>query len=214
MAKLKEIEIKWDASSLSRAAYNKKVTEFLSKHSYKAEGKHAYGFDYYYESDSGRVARHRQGSDLNEITIKARLSNKSTTVRHEANIKITEDMPVTEVERALNLMGFNHSFSIYKDCDIYFIQDGKAEISIVWYVITVPKSQYKVAAKTFFEIEVHNVPEKESLKILNKWKKMLAENVLELSKKDIISESLYEIYTGKKYRLEQNSALNKRKKLP
>lgn len=211
MASLKEIEIKWDASSLHRATFNEKMLLFLSKHSYKNETKNAYGFDYYYESDSGRVARHRHGVDVNEITIKARISSKSTTVRHEANVKLTPDMPVTEIECALNLMGFNHAFSIYKDCDIYFVHDGAAEISIVWYVITVPQSKYKVPPRTFFEIEVHNVPEKQSLKILKKWKKLVAEGILNLSDKNIIPESLYEIYTGKKYRLEKRTISKKKK---
>jgi hypothetical protein len=60
-----------------------------------------------------------------------------------------------------------------------------------------------VPAKTFFEIEVHNVPEKESLKILNDWKKNVAEKLLGLKKENIIQESLYEIYTGKRYRVEK-----------
>lgn len=203
MAKLKEIEIKWDAKSLSRSLFNEKMRSFLKNSNYKSEFKNAYGFDYYYESETGRVARHRQSIDVNELTIKARLSDKSTTVRHEANVKLTVDMPVTEIERALNLMGFEYSFSIYKDCDIYFVHDGKAEISIVWYAIKNPQSKYKVPTRIFFEIEVHNVSEKESLKILKKWKKMIAESELSLNDSSIIPESLYEIYTGKKYRLEK-----------
>lgn len=203
MASLKEIEIKWDASQIKRDDFNFKLRSFLGSKKKKFKFKAAAGFDYYYESESRRVARHRQGLDVNELTIKARISGKSTTVRHEANVKLTRDMPVTEVETALNLMGFRHAISIYKDCDIYFIYQGKAEISIVWYIVTVPKSKYKVPAKTFFEIEVHNVPEKESLKILNDWKKNVAEKLLGLKKENIIQESLYEIYTGKRYRVEK-----------
>lgn len=212
MADLKEIEIKWDAKELVRSTFKSRMDDFLSKNLYKNEQKSAQGFDYYYESETGRVARHRHGTDINEITVKARLSSKSTTVRHEANVKLAIDMPVTEVECALSLMGFNYSFSIYKDCDIYFIHDGKAEVSIVWYVITVPQSKYKAPPRTFFEIEVHNVPERESLKILKKWKKMVAENLLSLSEKMIIPESLYEIYTGKKYRLEKRNIIKKKLK--
>lgn len=211
MAKLKEIEMKWDAKGLERSNFNLLMKKFLMKNSFSNEFKNAYGFDYYYESETGRVARHRSGIDINEITIKARLSSKSTVVRHEANVKLTADMPVTEVECALNLMGFHHAFSIYKDCDIYFIQDGNAEISVVWYRITMAQSKYKSPPRTFFEIEVHNVPEKQSLKILKKWKKMIAENTLSLPNTSVIPESLYEIYTGKRYRLEKRNISKKKK---
>lgn len=211
MALLKEIEIKWDASQVKREDYNQKLRSLLSKQKLKFKFKKAAGFDYYYENADGRVARHRQGADVNEITIKARLSKKSSTIRHEANVKLANDMPVTEVETALNLMGFNHSIAIYKDCDIYFINQGKAEISIVWYVVTVPRSKYKVPPKVFFEIEVHNVPEKQSLKILKSWKKNIAEKLLGLKDSDVINESLYEIYTGKRYRIEKDRRKNVRK---
>lgn len=211
MANLKEIEIKWDARNLDRSEFNKKMRLFLVNSHFENKFKHAYGFDYYYESETGRVARHRSGIDINELTVKARTSNKSTTIRHEANIKLSKDMPVTEIECALGLMGFKHSFSIYKDCDIYFIEDGKAEISIVWYTITMPQSKYKVPERTFFEIEVHNIGEKESLKLLKKWEKMVAESLLGLNKSSIIPESLYEIYTGKKYRLEKVKTAKNRK---
>lgn len=203
MAKLKEIEIKWDANKIKREVFNKKIISYLTKSKREYTFKPASGFDYYYESETGRVARHRHGIDINELTIKARISNESTTIRHEANIKMTADMPVTEVERGLSLMGFNHSIAIYKDCDIYFVTDGKATIDIVWYIVSVPKSKYKVPHRAFFEIEVHGLPEEESLKMLNKWKKLVAEKVLILSDKEIVSESLYEIYSGKKYRLEK-----------
>ena len=204
MAALKEVEIKWKAEKIGKNEFKNKMIKYLTQHGFQYENKEAKGFDYYYESAQGRVARHRQSPDLNELTIKARVSKTSTVVRHEANVRLSDEVPLKEVETALKLMGFQPVFPIYKKCDIFFIQDGEAEVSVVWYVVTYPKDK-KVRPKVFFEIEVHDIGEKTSLSLLKKWKAVVAETLLGLSDKDIEPNSLYEIYSGKKYRVEKTN---------
>jgi adenylate cyclase class IV len=197
MAKMKEIESKWDALKLDRVFFNNKISQYFHKSKIRHTFLYAAGFDYYYESCNGYVARHRHGADVNELTVKARLSDQSIKVRKEGNLHLAQNTPVTEVKESLELMGFNLSFSIYKDCDIYFIEEEGAEISIVWYAVDRPKSKMK--RRYFFEIEVQNAPEKKSLKLLKKWTK-IAYSLFHLSDEDLIHDSLYEIYSGKRYK--------------
>lgn len=194
---MKEIESKWDAEALSRTFFNEKIISYFNKSKVKYSYLHAAGFDYYYETKDGYVARHRHGVDVNELTVKARLSEKSIKVRKEGNLHLAQNTPVTEVKESLELMGFDLSFSIYKDCDIYFIEENGAEISIVWYAVDRPKSKMK--RRYFFEIEVQKTSQKQSLKLLHKWTK-ISYQLFSLSNTDLIHDSLYEIYTGKRYK--------------
>jgi adenylate cyclase class IV len=197
MAKFKEIEIKWDASSVKRLDFNEKVKTFLNK-KYKHNKISVAGFDYYYESKDAYVGRHRHSRDHNELTVKARVSKKSTTIRKEINIKLAPDASPMVVQEFMSELGFGKVMPIYKDCDIYFIRDGKYVIDIVWYTVSSPK--VKGPDKIFIEIEVHEAPLKKSLKMLDKWKKFLYTN-FNISDSDVINQSLYEIYSGNKYRI-------------
>ena len=194
MAKDKEIEIKWDGTSVERRAFNKAIRMY-------AKGKKftkvpAAGFDYYYTTKDGYVLRHRHGANSNELTVKARVSTSSTTVRKETNVKIHKASYPIQIQEFAKELGFGKALPIFKDCDIYFIQDGKYMVDVVWYRVTCGDAKPRI----FLEVEVHEAPEKASLSILNRWKSfMLSE--FNLTDKDIIQESLYEIYSGNRYRM-------------
>ena len=194
MAKFKEIEIKWDATNVDRTAFNKAVRRY-------AKGKKTRfisvaGFDYYHESPEGYVARHRHGSTTNELTVKARVSKKSTTIRREINLKLAKETSPIQVQELMTELGFRNCLPIFKDCDIYFIQDGKYTVDIVWYKVSCQDKP----PKNFIEVEVHEAPVKESLKILEKWTKF----VESLGAGAVMPLSLWEIYSGRQYRMSRN----------
>jgi adenylate cyclase class IV len=199
----KEIEIKWSGESVERSIFNKAIRKY-------AKGKKfskvvAVGFDYYYTSKNGYVMRHRHGANTNELTVKARISEQSTTVRKETNIKIAKSASPIQIQEFCKELGFGKVLPVYKDCDIYFIQDGKYLVDVVWYRVSCNRVNHP---RVFLEVEVHNAPERASLAILNKWKAFMLKN-FELNDKDVINESLYEIYSGNRYRMSPSTGKNK-----
>ena len=196
MAKLKEIETKWIAEKVDRYKFNVQMTNFLKANKFKYNRIKVAGFDYYYSSKNGDVVRHRVSPNTNELTIKARLDANSTTIRTEKNLIASKQTSVVDVAQFMQLLGIRHEFEIYKSCDIYFIHDGRAEISIVWYKVKKSRCRDRI----FLEVEVHNVGEKDSMKLLNKWSKAMY-SLVGLSDADVINESLYEIYSGRRYKM-------------
>ena len=202
MAKDKEIEIKWDGSKVERPGFNKAVRKYAKGKKYKLVK--AAGFDYYHTSREGYVIRHRHGEGTNELTVKARVSKQSTTVRKETNIKIAKACSPLSVQEFAKELGFGTTLPVYKDCDIYFIQDGKYVVDVVWYRVTCQDAEPRI----FLEVEVQQAPEQASLAILNRWKKFMLKN-FGLTDADVIHESLYEIYSGNRYRM--SHSLGKKK---
>lgn len=194
MAKFKEIEIKWDAATVEREAFNKAIKRHIRGKTYRKVV--VAGFDYYYESQDGFVARHRHGSTTNELTVKARTSKQSTTVRREINLRMAKETSPIQMQEFMKELGFPKVLPIFKDCDIYFIQDGKYMVDIVWYLVKCADKQQRF----FIEVEVHEAPLKRSLDLLTKWKKFLA-NSFSITDQHIVNESLYEIYSGKRYKM-------------
>jgi adenylate cyclase class IV len=196
MAKLQEIENKWDAAKVERADFNKQLLALFKKQKIKNKFLSVKGFDYYLSSKAGHVIRHRVGKSTNELTVKARMNKNSTTIRAEGNIAISSTNDIREVHGTLKLLGFDNVMAIYKDCDIYFFSDGIAELSVVWYVVKYKGRHDRV----FIEIEIHGLPQRSSMKYLNKWSNIFYK-LYGISKTDIVPHSLYEIYSGKKYRM-------------
>lgn len=203
MAKNEEIEIKWNATSselrkpVERSAFNSAIRRYIKGK--KSRKLVVAGFDYYYPSKRG-APRHRHGSITNELTIKARLSKKSTTRRREINLKLDLSTSPIQVQDFMKEMGLGKVLPIFKDCDIYFIQDGKYVVDVVWYRVKVDG----FADRDFIEVEVHEAPVGSSIATLNRWKKWLKQE-FGITDADIVNESLYEIYSGKKYNMAARS---------
>ena len=196
MAKFKEIEIKWDASGVRRKVFNDALSTYLRRNKIGFKLVKAAGFDYYHSSRDGHVARHRHGASTNELTVKSRVSTSTTTVRREINLKLAKETSPIEVQEAMFEWGFTKTLPIYKDCDIYFIRDGKYVVDIVWYKVSC--QQADVPSKVFIEVEVHEAPEQVSINMLNTWKRFL-NDTFGLTDANVINQSLYEIYSGKRY---------------
>jgi adenylate cyclase class IV len=199
VAKNEEIEIKWSGYSteldkpVERSDFNKAIRKYVRGKKFRKLT--VAGFDYYYKSNRG-VPRHRHGSTTNELTIKARLSKKSTTRRREINLKLAKETSPIQVQDFMRELGITKILPIHKDCDIYFIQEGRYIVDVVWYRVTVDGAP----TRDFLEVEVHEAPVADSLKILGRWKKWMYDE-FGITNKDIENESLYEIYSGKRYNM-------------
>ncbi len=193
MAKHKEIELKWSADHVNRKDFNRKIEKLLKKLGLEYKFLAAHGPDYYYSNKDGYTARHRDGGDTNELTVKLREGSDHITVRKEINVPLAKEATAMDVRALLKGLGFDDDVHIHKSCDIYFIKSQKADIDVVWYKVTGGGKRPKV----FVEVEVGHLGKKDSLKILKKWAKML-EKMFNL--KDQSDLSLYEIYSGRRYR--------------
>lgn len=194
MAKHKEIEYKWSADHVSRPAFSKKIKKHLEKINANYSFLLAEGPDYYYSNKQGYAIRHRNSADVNEITLKLREKNNTITVRKEINIPLAKESTALDVRTFLQNIGFTDDVKIHKSCDIFYIKDKNAEIDIVWYKVTSAGQRPKV----FIEVEVGQVGEESGLKILKKWANVI-QKLFKLKEKSDLS--LYEIYSGKRYRL-------------
>jgi len=196
MAKWKEIEIKWNAQRVKRSDFNLALRRHLRGKKWKLVT--IAGFDYYH-INGPFVLRHRHGSKTNELTVKARTSKRSTTVRKEVNVTLPPSVSPMLIREMMSELGFNKILPIYKDCDIYFVQDGDFVVDIVWYRASCDGDR----RMDLIEVEIHEAPIKVSIDMLNKWKKFLNES-FGLTDSDIINDSLYEIYSGKRYRVSKS----------
>ena len=195
MAKGKEIETKWNADAVRRGVFLDKIKDHIKTSKLKHDYLFAAGYDYYYENQEGRAPRHRIGGTTNEITCKARMNDDSIEVRKEVNLALAPEVSPHDVAAFMELIGFKRVLPLYKTCDIFFIEDGGGSVDIVWYKIT----KSKIPPKIFVEVEVGGLPTNKSRKLLAKWKGIM-KDLYGLTDDEISPDSLYEIYSGKKYR--------------
>ena len=195
-----EIESKWNSDKISRSKFNRFVWSVIDLVPHDGwEFKSAAGYDHYFVNPMGYVARHREGKDLKELTVKARVDSEDITVRVEHNVALDpRHATAKSVHGFLKTSGYQKRVSIFKDCDIYRfkMKNSPVEATVVWYVVTCKGFK----DRTFIEVEVDGGSQKARLKVLKRWTKLI-EKGLKLSKKDISQESLFELYTGLKYRL-------------
>lgn len=194
MAKFKEIEVKWSGDHVPRAEFNRKLKALLALKEYMYRFIRVSGPDTYFSDASGRTLRHRISRNTHELTAKMRIYKKSIMARKEVNVKLALDQPVEDVFELMGMLGLKKDVSITKDCDIYFIDGSTAHVSIVWYQVFVEGQD----VRTFIEVEVEGLSHQKSMKVLRIWMKRLNE-MYGLKKKHISDDSLYEIYSGKRY---------------
>lgn len=195
-----EIESKWNANKITRSAFNKFIWGVIDKvphngWSFKTTG----GPDHYFANPLGYVARHRDGIDLKELTVKARVDSDDITVRVEHNIALDLKLATTQsVHAFLKTSGYQKQVTIIKDCDIYHFKMKKSpvQVTVVWYEVKCKGHP----TRAFIEVEVDGGTRKQRLSSLTYWSKLVHKK-LGLKKSDLSKDSLYEIYTGSRYRL-------------
>lgn len=80
----------------------------------------ASGWDYFYDSTRTEgFARHRVGSDFNQLTYKRKTTDANNYVRQEDNLDLSPGVSVSQVSSFLHKFGYKHNTAIFKNCFIY-----------------------------------------------------------------------------------------------
>lgn len=168
---------------------------------------HVSGPDAYYEQGTN-VIRHRLSGGAGELTVKRRKSTDSTEDRQEIDLFFSPKNSIIDVQAFLAATGWNRTFTIMKDCRIYWFPPeaseqfgGKAEVSVVLYDCwRVGDGRDGEDRRRIVEVEIEKgskVSKKVARSILLGWRDFLIANGVRLG--DRINDSLYEMYSGKKY---------------
>jgi adenylate cyclase class IV len=153
------------------------------------------GYDHYYRQGDN-VIRFREPLDnlTYELTCKVRKSATSTQDRHEIDIHLDTKSTPDDVKRFLALAGFKHEKTIHKWAEIYHAgYVVQPDIIFALYQID--------GTRKYLEVEVEKsdkVSIVDATAILVKWNSRITERW------DVkrIELSLYEIYTGKLYKVD------------
>jgi adenylate cyclase class IV len=213
MSNFKEIEFKYDSTSIGRGDFDAFLVNY--RHLFKREllllafppnGKSS--VDHYY-SDGVRFMRWREGQDNNnsktwELTSKTKLNETNNVVREEVNITLhSKGMSLSKAKAFSEQHGLKYDFSIRKDVQIYWLE------KVVFSHYTVFDFNGK-ELDIFMEIEANEAypwkSEEEALEVIGEWEKTLAP--LGITPRHRIKKSLFEFYTGK-INITENEVINK-----
>jgi adenylate cyclase class IV len=157
--------------------------------------------DDYYENGSA-VVRHRGVDGAHELTVKRRKSDSSTRDREEIDLHFTRKTAHKSVGAFLRATGYKLAFQLLKDAHIFWIKPTP-NLSMTYVIYDVwdadgPRHE----ARRFVEVEVEKgsriQPETAKTYVRNAVKRMQAEMAPYLDG-DPLNESLYEIFSGKRY---------------
>lgn len=157
--------------------------------------------DLYYAQGVSTI-RHRWGDngEAGELTVKRRKDSKSTTDRVEIDLFFNDKTTKEDVAKFLELTGWKRIFTIVKEAHIFnFKKNDAPDVSVVIYdcwLIDKPGSK-----RRFIEIEAAKGTRETLAKdkaIINEWYQKIA-SLFDVEPP--CNKSLYEIYSGKKYKL-------------
>lgn len=159
---------------------------------------HVVGPDVYY-GQGPNVLRHRLNGGAGELTVKRRTSRRTTRNRLEIDLAFAERMVPADITAFLLATGWKPLFTIVKQADIFWFDDNKPGVEAVIYdsVKVTPKGVER-DPRRFLEIEIHKEDSNHpaALSTLKQWERE-ARAALPLG--PTVNESLYEIYSGKRY---------------
>jgi hypothetical protein len=194
-----EIEYKFDASHISWDEFD----EFIKKgflgtfHIIKKQVFN--GFDDYWELNES-VIRHRHWGQVNQLTVKLRKNKKSILNRIEQDLNFSKKTSSKDISEFLRFAGYDKSVSIKKKSVVLWLEN-EAGLHFTMVLYEVKSLNKEVPDKRFLEIEIekHN-----NINEINAETELAILNAL-ISKKFLLSKpmnkSLYEIYSGKTYRI-------------
>ncbi len=198
-AEHRELEIKLEADGVQVDAFK---TWCFSRDPSKYL--HVAGPDIYY-TQGKNVLRHRQPGQggPGELTVKRRTSKTSTKDRLEIDLRFAAETDLDDVGRFLIATGWEPAFTVVKDCHIFWFEEKKPGVEAVLYdVRCVLPNGKETKARRFAEFEVHKADSNhpKALTTLKDWEKAARD---QFSFGETMGESLYEIYSGKRYGLIQ-----------
>lgn len=160
------------------------------------------GPDTYYRQGEN-VVRHREklNCKTHELTVKRRKSNESTRDREEIDLYFSDKSAVKDVQAFLAATGFEKEFKLVKTAHIFWLNWNGVELSIVIYDVWREENGKKEMERRYIEVEAEKGSEATvafAKKTVNEWVHILRSNY---SLREPLNESLYEIYSGKRYQL-------------
>lgn len=157
--------------------------------------------DYYVQGEN--VLRHRKSGGPGELTVKRRTSMKSTRDRVEIDLKLDHGMTIEDVAAFLAATGWERQFTVVKDCHIFWFEGSRKTpgVEAVIYDVKLVDAKGNDSWDRYVEIEIHKEDSNHpmALSTLRTWEKQLRAELPSLG--EVVSESLYEIYSGNKYSL-------------
>lgn len=140
MIEFREIEVKYSADDI-------KLKDFLNIMSQLPVNKTLLvsSFDEYFTNSSNDFIRYRHNDGRGELTIKQRTNNKNNNDRIEVNVAANGNN-VESITKFANLLGYQHNFTIYKTCQIFWLD----KVDLVYYVVY--DKEFK-ELRRFIEIE-------------------------------------------------------------
>jgi adenylate cyclase class IV len=195
-AQHRELEVKLDAQGILIDDFKEWAFRLIP-----SKYLHVVGPDTYYTQGKS-VLRHRQnGEGAGELTVKRRTSKKSTRDRLEIDLRFDSSTTQDDVTRFLLATGWEQKFTVIKDCHIFWYEDTKPGVEVVLYdVRCVLPSGKETDSRRFIEVEIHKADSlmPNALTTLKDWEASVREVWSGL---ETMTESLYEIYSGKRYGL-------------
>lgn len=181
--RFKEIETKYDAAKIKMEDFLEIVESLPIREKLLISS-----YDEYYVNKDGDFVRYRHNNERGELTVKRKVLDLNNQERVEVNLP-TQGDNVQTVTRFLELLGYEHNFSIYKTCNIFWTD----KVDLVYYVVY--DREFK-EQRRFIEIEADEDLEWESED--EAWDEVLKyEKLLEplgITPQHRLRKSLFEIF--------------------
>lgn len=185
----KEVEFKYDASSISLESFN---TFCLSRKPTKI--KSTSGYDYFYSNDKEDMSfgRYRTGPDIHQVTFKKKTAEEDNFIRTEINVDLAPSANELVVNAMFDLLGYKFDFTLFKQCMIYEYE---------WYTLVyyICYGENMTEMSRFIEIEMKEDFEWKSEK--QEWNELLliekTSRDLGIDSKNRLKKSLFELYRRK-----------------
>lgn len=158
--------------------------------------------DTYWEQGAN-VVRHRDNLDgTHELTVKRRKSDASIRDRLEVDLHFAQGTRPPDVEAWLMQAGFRRAFTLTKTAHIFWFRQKRHHVTVVIYdVWRVGEDGERLDERRFIEVEAEKGSEvsvEAAKRHLRAWVSMID---CEFDVGEPSNESLWEIYSGKRYGL-------------
>jgi adenylate cyclase class IV len=181
--RFREIETKYDADKIKMEDFLKIIDKMPIRKKLMVSS-----YDEYFTNTEGDFVRYRHNNDHGELTIKRKTKDSNNNQRVEVNLPTRGDN-VSTVKAFLNLLGYQHNFSIYKTCNIFWTD----KVDLVYYVVY---DQELKERRRFIEIEADEsldwTSEEEAWNEILKYERML--EPLGITPQHRLRKSLFEIF--------------------
>jgi adenylate cyclase class IV len=178
----KEVETKYYAASIGMDAFVKLVEPL------NPEWMMVSSYDDYYVNDKDEFIRYRYHDSMGELTIKRKTIDTNNLKRVEVNIP-TDGKSSKAVAAFVDLLGFKLNFSIFKTCNIAFLD----KIVLVYYIVY---DENLKELQRFIEIEANEkfawASESDAWDEVIKYEKLL--EPIGITPKHRLRKSLYELF--------------------